>query len=91
MEAIDGGRKPVFIDVGVNFGSSDAGVAQKFLDDPEIGSSGKKVGGEGVPEKVRIDAGIQAGSLSRLFDDAPEMGRGESATVIPEKYFPSRF
>jgi len=60
MEAIDGGRKPVFIDVGVNFGGSDTGMTQKFLDDPEIGSTGKKVSGERVPEKVRIDAGIQA-------------------------------
>jgi hypothetical protein len=60
MEAIDGRRKPVFIDMGVYFGRSDAGVTQKFLDDAKIGSTGKKVSGERVPEKVRIDAGIQA-------------------------------
>jgi hypothetical protein len=48
MEAIDGRRKPVFIDVGVNFGGSDTGVTQKFLDDAEIGSAREKVGGERV-------------------------------------------
>jgi hypothetical protein len=48
MEAIDGCRKPVFINVGVNFGRSDTGVTQKFLDDAEISSAGKKVGGERV-------------------------------------------
>jgi hypothetical protein len=48
MEAIDGRRKPVFIDVGVNFGRSDTGVTQKFLDDTEIGSTREKVGGERV-------------------------------------------
>jgi len=48
MEAIDGRRKPVFIDVGVNFGRADTGVTQKFLDDAEIGSAREKVGGERV-------------------------------------------
>jgi hypothetical protein len=91
MEAIDGCRKPVFIDVGVNFGRSDTGVTQKFLDDSEIGSAGKKVGGKRVAEKVRIDAGVEPCSLSCLFDDPPEMGSGEPATVITEKYFSSRF
>jgi hypothetical protein len=91
MEAIDGRRKPVFIDMGVYFGRSDTGMTQKFLDDAEIGSAGKKVGGERVAEKVRIDTGVEPCSLSCLFDDAPEMRGGEPATVIAEKYFSSRF
>jgi len=91
MEAIDGRRKPVFIDMGVYFGRSDAGVTQKFLDDAKIGSARKKVGRERVAQKVRIDAGVESCSLSCLFDYAPEMRGGEPAAVIAQKYLSSRF
>jgi hypothetical protein len=37
MEAIDGRRKPVFIDVGVDLCCADAGVAEKLLNDAQVG------------------------------------------------------
>ena len=37
MEAIDRGRKPVFIYVGVDLCRADAGVAKKLLNDAQVG------------------------------------------------------
>ena len=91
MEAIHGRRKPVFIHVGVDFRGANAGVPQKLLDYPEVGSTGKKMGGKGVTEKMGIDAGVESGCFRRLFDDAPEVGSSEAATVVTEKHFSSRF
>jgi len=33
-----------------------------------------------------IDTGIESGRFGRFFDDAPEVGGGEAATVVSEKY-----
>jgi hypothetical protein len=91
MEAIDRRRKPVFVHMGVNFGCADTRVAEEFLNDTKISPAGQKVGREGVSEKVRIDAGIQTCGLGRSFDNSPKVGRGESAPVVSEKDFSSRF
>jgi hypothetical protein len=90
MEAIDRRRKPVFVDMGVNFGCADTRVAEEFLNDTKISPAGQKVGREGVSEKVRIDAGIQTCCLGCSFDNSPKMGRGESAPVVSEKDLSSR-
>jgi hypothetical protein len=91
MEAIDRRRKPVFVHMGVNFGCADTRVAEEFLNDTKISPAGQKVGREGVSEKVRIDAGIQTCGLGCSFDNSPKVGRGESAPVVSEKDFSSRF
>jgi hypothetical protein len=91
MEAIDGRRKPVFVHMGVNFGCADTRVAKELLNDTKISTAGQKMGREGVSEKVRIDAGIQTCGLGRSFDNSPKVGRGESASVVSEKDFSSRF
>jgi hypothetical protein len=91
MEAIDRGRKPVFIHVSVDFGGSDAGVAEQFLNHAEIGSTREKMGGKGVAQKVGVNAGVEAGSLGGSFDDSPKVGGGQATTVIPQKDLSPRF
>jgi hypothetical protein len=91
MEAIDRRRKPVFVHMGVDFGCANTRVAKEFLNDTKISPAGQKVGREGVSEKVRIDAGIQSCGLGCSFDNSPKVGRGESAPVVSEKDFSSRF
>jgi hypothetical protein len=91
MEAIDRRRKPVFVDMGVNFGCADTRVAKEFLNDTKISPAGQKVGREGVSEKVRIDAGIQTCGLGRSFDNSPKVGRSESAAMVSEKDLSPRF
>jgi hypothetical protein len=78
-------------DFGINLGRGEAFMAQKLLDHPEVGPAGKKVGGKGVTQKMGIDAGVESSRFGRLFDDAPEVGSGEAATVVAEKHVPSRF
>lgn len=87
MEAIDRGRKPVFVHVGINFGGADAGVTEEFLDDAKIGPAGKKMGGEGVSQKVGIDPIRKASGLGGAFDDTPKVGGGEAPAVISKEDF----
>jgi hypothetical protein len=91
MEAIDRRRKPVFVHMGVDFGCANTRGAKEFLNDTKISPAGQKVGREGVSEKVRIDAGIQSCGLGCSFDNSPKVGSGESAPVVSEKDFSSRF
>ncbi len=91
MEAIDRGRKPVFIHVGVDFGGSDAGVAEHLLNHAEIGPTRQEMGGKGVAQKVGIDAGIEASGLRGPFDDTPKVGGGQAPAVISQKDLSTRF
>jgi hypothetical protein len=91
MEAFDRRRKPVFVHMGVNFGCANTRVAKEFLNDTKISPARQKVSREGVTEKVRIDTGIQTCGLGCSFDNSPKVGRSESAPVVSEKDFSSRF
>ena len=39
-------------DVGIHLGRGDAGVAEQFLDQAQIGSVGQKMGGEGMAQDM---------------------------------------
>ncbi len=54
-------------DVGVEHGGADAGVAQEFLDGPNIVSVFKQVGGEAVPEGVAGGSFLKTGCPDRSF------------------------
>ena len=47
--------EPLLVDVGVNLRGRDVGVAEHLLDDPQVRAIAEQVGGEAVPEQVRID------------------------------------
>ena len=67
--------KALLIDVGVNLGGGDSGVAKEFLDDTEIGTVFKEVGGKGVPQQVRVDVLFNPGLLGAFFDDLADAVR----------------
>ena len=46
-------HQPGRLDIGIDLRGRQAGMAEEFLDRPQISSMGKEVGGEGVPEGVR--------------------------------------
>jgi hypothetical protein len=77
--------------VGVDLGRADAGVAEEFLDDAEVGAAGEQMGGEGVAEEMGIDAGIKPGGLGGFFHDPPEVGGGEAAAVVAEEHLAAGF
>ena len=53
------------LDPGVNLCRRDRGVAKHFLDRAEVGAAGQEVGRKAVPQCVRADVGVQAGSRGR--------------------------
>ena len=55
----------LLVDVGVDLGGGDVGVAEEFLDDAEVGAVLEQVGGEGVAQEVRVDVLVEAGLLRR--------------------------
>ncbi len=72
-------------DVGIDFGGGDAGVAEHFLDDPEIGAVFEEVGGEAVSEHVRGDVALDAGEAGAFLDAEPEGDRGERGAAAGEE------
>jgi hypothetical protein len=60
------GFQALLIDVSVNLRGRNVGVAEHFLNDPEIGPIAEQMGGEAVPEQMRINIFLQAG-VSRFF------------------------
>lgn len=69
------------VDMGVDFGRADAFMSQHALDCPEVGSSLKQVGGEGMSEGVRTDSFLQSGLRGQFLDDVEDHDSGD---VLPE-------
>ena len=71
------GAEAVVIDVGVNLGSSDVGVAEHLLEGSEIDAAGEHVGCEAVAEGVDGKLFAKAGAGGVFFDDPPEVNAVE--------------
>ena len=63
------GAEAVLVDVGVDLGGGDVGVAEHFLDDAEVGAVVEEVGGEAVAELVGMDFLGEASSGGAFVDD----------------------
>jgi hypothetical protein len=48
------------VKVSIDLGRGDVRVSQELLHAPQIVARLEKVGGKGMPEKVRVDTGIDA-------------------------------
>ena len=79
------------VDLCVDLGRGDGGVAQHLLDDAKVGSSGKQVCREGVAELVGMDRFLDAGALGIQPYDLPDSGGGQCMTAYREKDLPSGF
>ena len=69
MEFFVDGAEAVLVDVGVDLGGGDVGVAEHFLDDAEVGAVVEEVGGEAVTELVGMDFLGEASSGGAFVDD----------------------
>ena len=63
------GAEAVLVDVGVDLGGGDIGVAEHFLDDAEVGAVVEEVGGEAVAELVGMDFLVEASGGGAFVDD----------------------
>ncbi len=80
MEGLEGVLQVLLADVGVAVGGGDAGVAEHFLDDAQVGAVFEKVGGEGVAERVWRDRPGDAGDLGVAFDAPKNLNAIDAST-----------
>jgi len=77
--------QPILVDVGVDLGRGDVGVAQHGLYGAQVGAMAQEVGGEGVTQHVRRDGFADSGCPRRVFDDLPETESGHGAAPVADK------
>lgn len=63
------GAEAVLVDVGVDLGGGDVGVAEHFLDNAEVGAVIEEVGGKAVAELVGMDFLGEACGGGAFVDD----------------------
>ena len=73
------------VDVGVDLGGSDVGVAEEFLDDAQVGAVLQEVGGERVAEEVWVDVGFDAGEPGAVADDLADAFGGERGAIFGDE------
>ena len=77
------------VDVGINLGGGDVGVAEHLLDRPEIGAGVEKMSGKGVADRVRRDLLLQGGAADVLVQEVAHRPIAEPFPVaINEKRTP---
>ncbi len=73
------------INVGVNLGGVDVGVAEHHLEGAEIDTASEHVAGEGMAHVFRTDCLADAAASRHFADDLPEAGAGHRAALAGNK------
>ena len=58
--------------MGIDFCGADAGMAEQFLDDPQVGAIFQQMRGKAVAQHVRSHRARNASALHALLDSEPE-------------------
>jgi len=69
----------------VNLRRAKALVAKQFLDAAQIGPVVQQMRGKAMPQRVRADAGIEAGADEVFVEFAPDRSRAERFTVLVQE------
>ncbi len=77
--------KPLAGDVRIKFRGADGGVAQQFLNHPQIRTVFEQVGGEAVAQHVGRDVPRHPGAADAPFDMRPESVGGERGAAVREE------
>jgi hypothetical protein len=64
-------QKVLSLDCAVNLSRGDVGMAKHLLNGTEIGTSAQEMGGEAVPEDVRLYVFSDTGGRCPAFDHRP--------------------
>jgi hypothetical protein len=70
------------LDGGVDLRRGKARVAEHFLDGAEIGAAAQQMGGEGMPQEVRLDGLRNAGQAGVFPHEHPEHDARQGASAI---------
>ena len=76
--AVDG-EQPIDVDVGVALGGRERGVPEQLLDRPQVGALLEQVGGEGVPQRVRVNAAGTRRGVDPVVENAPHRAIAQAA------------
>ena len=90
VEAMVDGFKAVLIDMRVDLGGGDIGMAEQFLNDPQVGTVAEKVGGKAVSKQMGIDIDLDSRVLGGVFNDLPDAHRGEFFSTNRKEDFAPR-
>lgn len=85
MELAMDGFESVLIDMGVDLGRGNIGMAEHFLDDAQIGAIAEEMGSETVSQEMWINIFLQARMPRMFFHDLPDAGSGQFATAGRQK------
>jgi len=77
VEAVMDGLEALLVDVSVNLGGRNVGVAKHLLDHAEIGAVAEQMGGEGMAEQMRVDIYLNAGVAADALEDLPDADGGQ--------------
>lgn len=72
------------VDVGVDLGRRDVGVAEDLLDDAQVGAAGQHVGGEGVAQRVRVEVRHADGAAGLGDEGVHALAREPAAARVEE-------
>ena len=78
---IDGG-KSLKVQVGVDLGSGNLGMAQQLLNRPKVPTTLQEMAGKGVPEHVWVNLHTEAGCAGLFGELALNRPAGESLTAL---------
>ena len=67
--------KPLLIDMRIDLRRRNIGVAEHFLNNPQIGAVPEKMRRETMAEKVRVNVLIKPGAPRVLLHDLPDTRR----------------
>ena len=73
------------VDVGVNLGGFEAGVAEHFLHIADVSTALVHVGGAAVAEEVAGAGFIDAAALEEFFEPVAQIRRGDAGAVAAEE------
>ena len=86
MELLVNAFEAVLVDMGVNLGGGDIGMAEHFLHDTQIGPAAEKMRGERMPQHVRRDALFQPRLFGVHLEQAPNgLARKTDPALIQKK------
>ena len=74
------------VDMRVDLGRGDIGMAEHLLDDTQVGAALEQVAGERVAQHVRVDGALDAGAPGGITDDGPDAFAGQGAPADGEEH-----
>ena len=74
------------VHVGVDFGGSDAFMAQHTLDGTQIGTTFQQVGGERMTECMRTDVLFQTNGIGQFLDEMEYHDAGNVLSSFADKH-----